>query len=156
MKHRFLLLYFVLLMLPLGGFATHIVGGSLTYEQLSGSTYRVTLKLYRDCKPGSAAFPNPVTITIRKNNGTAHTTVNIPFPGASLVPPNIDTCAVNPGICLEEAIYTTVVSGLPPGNGGYHMYYQYCCRNSTLQNIVNPLAAGETWYAHIPENASVI
>jgi len=156
MKQRFLLLYFLFVLIPFSTFATHIVGGSLTYEQLSGSTYRVTLKLYRDCKPGSAAFPNPVTITIRKNNGTAQTTASIPFTTSSIVPPNIDTCAVNPGICLEEAIYTTIVTGLPPGNGGYHMYYQYCCRNSTLQNIVNPLAAGETWYAHIPENASVI
>ncbi len=156
MKQRFLLLYFLLILIPASTFATHVVGGSLTYEQLSGSTYRVTLKLYRDCKPGAAAFPNPVTITIRKNNGTAHASVNIPFTTASIVPPNIDTCAVNPGICLEEAIYTTIVTGLPPGNGGYHMYYQYCCRNSTLLNIVNPLAAGETWYARIPENASVI
>ena len=145
-----------MILIPVSTFATHVVGGSLTYEQLSGSTYRVTLKLYRDCKPGAAAFPNPVTITIRKNNGTAHASVNIPFTTASIVPPNIDTCAVNPGICLEEAIYTTIVTGLPPGNGGYHMYYQYCCRNSTLLNIVNPLAAGETWYARIPENASVI
>lgn len=138
--------------------ATHIVGGSLTYEQLGGSTYRITLKLYRDCRPGNAAFPNPVVIQIRRNNGSAHTvnSVSIPFPGASPVPPNIDTCAVNPGICLEEAVYTTIVTGLPPGFGGYHLYYQYCCRNSTLMNITSPLTAGETWYAHIPENGTVI
>jgi len=158
MRIRLLLFVAILFIAPLASKATHIVGGSLTYEQLGGSTYRITLKLYRDCKPGSAAFPNPVTIQIRRNNGTAHTisSVSIPFPGASLVPPNIDTCAVNPGICLEEAIYTTIVTGLPPGFGGYHLYYQYCCRNSTLLNIVNPLAAGETWYAHIPENGVVI
>jgi gliding motility-associated-like protein len=158
MRIRLLLIVAILFFAASNSKATHIVGGSLTYEQLGGSTYRITLKLYRDCKPGSAAFPNPVTIQIRRNNGTAHTisSVSIPFPGASLVPPNIDTCAVNPGICLEEAIYTTIVTGLPPGFGGYHLYYQYCCRNSTLLNIVNPLAAGETWYAHIPENGVVI
>lgn len=143
--------------LPFVSNATHIVGGSLTYEQLGGSTYRVTLKLYRDCKPGSAAFPNPVTIEVRRNcGGTALADIVIPFPGASLVPPNIDTCAVNPGICLEEAIYTKVVSGLPPTAGGYDLYFQYCCRNSTLANIVSPLTAGETWFAHIPDNGVVI
>lgn len=158
MKLKLLVLYILFLFIPLVSDATHIVGGSLTYEQLGGSTYRITLKLYRDCRPGNAAFPNPVTIQIRRNDGSAHTvsSVNIPFPGASLVPPNIDTCAVNPGICLEEAVYTTIVTGLPPGFGGYHLYYQYCCRNSTLMNIVNPLATGETWYAHIPENGTVI
>ena len=156
MKNKLLLLFFITFFIPFSTFATHIVGGSLTYEQLGGSTYRVTLKLYRDCKPGSAAFPGSVTIEVRLNNGNAFTTINIPFPGATSVPPNIDTCAVNPGICLEEAIYTKVVTGLPPSPGGYHLYYQYCCRNSTLMNIVNPLAAGETWYAHIPDNGVVI
>lgn len=156
MKNKLLLLLFLIFFIPFISSATHIVGGSLTYEQLGGSTYRITLKLYRDCKPGSAAFPNPVTIAIRKNDGTAFTSFTIPFPGASLVPPNIDTCAVNPNICLEEAIYTKVVSGLPPSPGGYHMYFQYCCRNSTLMNIVAPLSTGETWYAHIPDNGVVI
>jgi gliding motility-associated-like protein len=156
MKNKLLLLFILIFFVPFTSFATHIVGGSLTYEQLSGSTYRITLKLYRDCKPGSAAFPNPVTIAIRDNCGASLMNVNIPFPGASLVPPNIDTCAVNPGICLEEAVYTKIVSGLPPRPGGYHLYFQYCCRNSTLMNIVSPLTTGETWYAHIPDNGVVI
>lgn len=156
MKNKLLLLLLLIFFIPFTSSATHIVGGSLTYEQLGGSTYRLTLKLYRDCKPGSAAFPGSVAIEVRLNDGTAFTTVNIPFPGATLVPPNIDTCAVNPGICLEEAIYTKVVSGLPPSPGGYHLYFQYCCRNSTLMNIVSPLATGETWYAHIPDNGVVI
>ena len=156
MKNKFLLICLFISFLPLISSATHIVGGSLTYEQIGGSTYRITLKLYRDCKSGSAAFPSPVIIEIRKNTGTAFTTVSIPFPGATVVPPNIDTCATNPGICLEEAIYTKVVTGLPPSAGGYHLYYQYCCRNSTLLNIVSPLTAGETWYAHIPDNGVVI
>ena len=136
--------------------ATHIVGGSLTYEQLGGSTYRVTLHLYRDCKAGSAAFPNPVTITVTNNCGGGITSFTIPFPGATVVPPNIDTCAVNPGICLEEAVYTKVVSGLPPRVGGYDLYYQYCCHNSSLLNMVSPLTTGDTWYAHIPDNGVVI
>ncbi|MCX6294744.1 MAG: PKD domain-containing protein [Bacteroidetes bacterium] len=157
MKNKFLLLIIFIFFLSFVSKATHIVGGSLTYEQLGGSTYRVTLKLYRDCKAGSAAFPNPVTIEVRRSCGTvALADIVIPFPGASLVPPNIDTCAVNPGICLEEAVYTKVVSGLPPTAGGYDLFFSYCCRNSTLLNIVAPLSAGETWYAHIPDNGVVI
>lgn len=155
---KLLLLIILVFFLPFVSNATHVVGGSLTYEQLGGSTYRLTLKLYRDCKPGSAAFPGSVAIQIRRNDGTVPpvSSVTIPFPGATLVPPNIDTCAVNPGICLEEAIYTQIVTGLPPSPGGYHLYYQYCCRNSTLLNIVSPLTTGETWYAHIPDNGVVI
>lgn len=146
----------LLVLLPLFSSATHIVGGSLTYEQLGGASYRITLKLYRDCRPGNANFPNPVTITIADSLGNTVRSVNIAFPGATPVQPYIDTCAANPGLCLEEAIYTTVVSGLPPRPGGYHMFYQYCCRNSTLSNCVNPLGTGETWYAYIPNNANFI
>lgn len=139
--------------------ATHIVGGSLTYEHLGGATYRVTLKMYRDCAPGNAAFPNQVRIEVRDQNGNSFTPdkdIIINFPGATAVQPYIDTCAANPGLCLEEAIYTAVVSNLPPLTGGYHLFYQYCCRNQTLDNVVNPLNTGETWYTHIPNNAALI
>jgi gliding motility-associated-like protein len=156
MKNRFLLLIIFVFFLSFVSRATHIVGGSLTYEQLGGSTYRITLHLYRDCKAGSAAFPGTVDITVTNNCGGVLQTVSIPFPGASVVPPNIDTCAVNPGICLEEAVYTKVVSGLPPRAGGYDLYFQYCCHNSSLLNMVAPLSTGDTWYAHIPDNGVVI
>ncbi|MCC7301050.1 MAG: PKD domain-containing protein [Bacteroidia bacterium] len=146
------LLILVLFIAPVTAFATHIVGGSLTYEHLGGSTYRFILKLYRDCAPGNASFPGTANILVRLPNGTAFTTVSIPFPGASFVPLNIDTCVTNPGICLEEAIYSRVVNNIPPNPGGYHVYFQYCCRNSSLGNVVNPLATGETWYTYIPDN----
>jgi len=155
MKKALRLLAFLCL-LPLFSQATHIVGGSLTYEHLGGGTYRITLKLYRDCRPGNAAFPSPVVVEIYDSAGTAVQNVSIPFPGATAVQPYIDTCAANPGLCLEEAIYTRIVTGLPPRPGGYHMYYQYCCRNNTLSNVVNPLNAGETWYTYIPDNALLI
>jgi gliding motility-associated-like protein len=157
MKHFLLLV--AALTLSVAAFATHVVGGSLTYEHLGGATYRVTLKMYRDCAPGNAAFPGTVTIQVRDVNGNTFApskNISIPFPGATAVQPYIDTCAANPGLCLEEAIYTTVVNNLPPLNGGYHLYYQYCCRNATLDNCVNPLGTGETWYAYIPNNAVLI
>lgn len=139
--------------------ATHVVGGSLTYEHLGGATYRVTLKMYRDCSPGNSQFPNPVTILVRDENGNAFSPnkdITISFTGAVTVNPYIDTCAANPGLCLEEATYTRVVNNLPPNPSGYHLYYQYCCRNSTIDNIVNPLGTGETWYTHIPDQSALI
>lgn len=140
---------------PLFTFATHIVGGSLTYEHLGGSTYRVMLTLYRDCAPGNAAFPGNVTIEVRQPNGATFTptrNITIPFPGANPVPPNIPTCVANPGLCLEEAVYTQVVNNLAPNPGGYHMFYRYCCHNASLSNIVNPLNTGMSWYAFVPDN----
>ena len=85
MKNKLLLLIIFVFSFSFVSQATHVVGGSLTYEQLGGSTYRITLKLYRDCKPGSAAFPGSVVIQIRRDNGTLPpvSSVTIPFPGAS-------------------------------------------------------------------------
>lgn len=152
MVKKLLFPFLLAFLLPFFSFATHIVGGSLSYEHLGGSTYRITLKLYRDCASGNAAFPGSVLIEIRQPNGAAYTTVNIPFPGANAVPPNIDTCVTNPGICLEEAVYSRVINNLPPNLGGYHVFYQYCCRNSSLTNVQNPLSTGESWYTYIPDN----
>jgi gliding motility-associated-like protein len=156
---NFLLAFLFSFAFPVAVWATHIVGGSLTYEHLGGSTYRVTLKLYRDCGSGNAAFPANVRIEVRQPNGTSFTPdkdIIIPFPGATQLQPQIDTCAVNPGICVEEAIYSRVVNNLPPNTGGYHLFYQLCCRNASLSNIQNPLSTGESWYTYIPDNSTYL
>ncbi len=153
MMKRLLVLFFSLSIFSITSHATHIVGGSLSYTHLGGSTYRVTMKLYRDC--GGINFPGSVTISVRQPNGAVFSPskdITIPFPGATQLQPYIDTCAVNPGICVQEAIFTTVVNNLPPNPGGYHLYYQLCCRNASLLNIVNPLSTGESFYAFIPDN----
>ena len=36
-------------------FASHLVGGTMTYECLGGDNYEITLTLYRDCN-GSGAL----------------------------------------------------------------------------------------------------
>lgn len=153
MKNKFLHGIIFIFFLPLISKANHIVGGSLTYEQQGGSTYRITLTLYRDCTdPSNPSFPSVVKINIAKNNGALFKVVSIPFSSATAVPPKIDTCVANPGICLQESIYSQVVTGMPPSTGGYHVYFQLCCRTSALLNIKNPLSAGETFYTYIPDN----
>ena len=57
----------VLLLFAATANATHIVGGSLTYEHLGGATYRVTWKMYRDCAPGNVCFPANVRVEVRNS-----------------------------------------------------------------------------------------
>src|SRR5687767_8459019 len=52
---------------PLITKATHIVGGSLTYVYNGGSSYTITLKLYRDCS--GAALPPSAAVLVRGYNG---------------------------------------------------------------------------------------
>lgn len=132
-------------------FATHVVGGEIIYQHVGGSSYILTLKLYRDCDPASVDFPGTTSVIVRRGNGTAYTTFVLPMLGRDTLNPALDTCAFDPGICVEEAIYSSVVS-LPAGVQGYHLYYQLCCRNGSIDNINNPLNARETFYAYVPDN----
>ncbi|MGQ0829630.1 MAG: hypothetical protein ACT4ON_14670, partial [Bacteroidota bacterium] len=156
MKNRMhIWLVTVLFIFPYYAFSTHIVGGSLTYVYNGGSNYTVTLKLYRDCSPTSAAFPTSVTISVAGYNGASFSPSKdfvMNLGTITPVTPVLDPCAIapNPIPCVQEGIYTLTVNNLPPNPGGYHLYFQYCCRNSTLVNVVNPLNAAESWYAYIP------
>ncbi len=138
--------------------ATHIVGGALTYEHLGGSTYRLTFKMYRDCDPGNATFPSTLNIQVYEGGNTTSTpdfTVGIPFVQEDVLNPPIDTCAFDPGICVSQAIYSTVVNNFYPGTGGYHLMFPYCCRNWSLNNIPSgpPVYPGSSYNTYIPDNA---
>ena len=114
------------------------------------------LKLYRDCAPGNFAYPNDVTIQIRNGNGTtsnmAFTSFVMPRLGMVQLDPPLDSCAVDPGICVEEAVFSSIIS-LPPSATGYHMYWGICCRNGSVVNIINPLNVTELFHTYIPNNA---
>lgn len=140
---NFLLAFLFSFAFPVAVWATHIVGGSLTYEHLGGSTYRVTLKLYRDCGSGNAAFPANVRIEVRQPNGTSFTPdkdIIIPFPGATQLQPQIDTCAVNPGICVEEAIYSRVVNNLPRTQEATIFFTSYAAATQAFRTYRTRLA----------------
>ncbi|MBI4946961.1 MAG: SprB repeat-containing protein, partial [Bacteroidetes bacterium] len=141
--------------IPFWGYSTHVVGGSLTYVYNGGSSYTVTLKLYRDCCPTCAALPASVTISVLGYNGVAFSPsrdITMSLGTVTPVPANLPPCAQapNPMPCTQEAIYTTTVNNLPPNPGGYHMYFQYTMRNNTISNIPNPGGTGESFYAYIP------
>ena len=150
-----LLLSIVLLLLSFTSNATHIVGGEIQYEHLGGASYKLTVKLYRDCDPFNANFPGSTNVIVDNGNGTNYTNFVLPRLGRDTLDPPIDTCAFDPGICVEQAIYSSIVS-LPPGAGGYHLYYQICCRNGSINNITVPLNTRETFYAYVPDNNIVL
>jgi len=145
----------IVLLLTFSSNATHIVGGEIQYEHLGGSSYKLTVKLYRDCDPGSFNFPGAVDVTVDNGNGTSYTTFTLPILGRDTLNPPIDTCAFDPGICVEQAVFSSIVN-LPPNTGGYHLYFQICCRNGSIDNITNPVNAEETFYAYVPDNNLIL
>lgn len=151
MKKTILIIISLLSLLQLN--ATHIVGGGLFYEHLGGSSYKVTIRLYKDCSPSSINFSSTLRVQIRKGDGTnpALSLVDIPLLARDTLSPDIDTCAFDPGVCVELGVYSKIIN-LPPQIGGYHLFYSDCCRNSSVVNVVNPLNAGDAFHTYIPDN----
>ena len=147
-----ILLTFSMMCLAAQLYATHIVGGSLIYEHISDSTYRVSIRLYKDCSPQSINFSTTIRLEIRNGDGSLPATsfVRLPLLTRDTLDPHIDTCAFNPGVCVELGVYSKIIT-LPGEVDGYHLFYTDCCRNGSVVNIVSPLTYGEGLHTYIPD-----
>ncbi|HEY8404616.1 MAG TPA: PKD domain-containing protein [Flavobacteriales bacterium] len=142
----------------LGAGATHIVGGEIFYTYLGNNQYRITLKVFRDCGPTNTlgtGFDDNARVAIYNNANlfTPVTVENFALGNAtvSYVPVQLaNPCFVlPPDVCVQEAIYTKVVT-LPPNQHGYTITYQRCCRNPSIVNLVQPQNQGATFTTTIP------
>jgi len=137
-------------------FASHIIGGEMSYVCLGNDQYQITLKVFRDCYNGQAPYDDPTYITIYdgNNNQVAGSPFPISFPGSDTLENNTNnSCLIMPpGICVEEADFVTTVT-LPASAGGYTMVYQRCCRNMIIFNIVLPDNTGASYVATIPDSS---
>ena len=142
-----------LLLLPTSIVARHIIGGEITYVCNGGGSYDFTMKVFRDCFGGGAEFDAPAVITVYRGNLPPYAEVATVRPFLSSeqrINSDANPCLiVPPNICVEEAIYNFTVTGLNPGNQSYHVSYQRCCRNETINNIVDPGDAGATYTIEI-------
>ena len=151
---RKLICAFVFFLSSLTFYGTHIVGGELFYDYLGSDTYKVTLKVYRDCSNlGNAAYDNPAAVAVYDKDGNLITTLSLSLPPVNAIQTPPSPCYVTPtNVCVEEAIYTTIVK-LPPIPGGYTFVYQRCCRSATIQNLFNPGNTGSSYFATIPDTS---
>lgn len=131
--------------------ASHIIGGDIYYDYLGNNQYKFYVTLYRDCNSTGAQYDDPLKLTIYNPNGTMLVNLDVPFPGSINVPiPFNNPCATPPNnLCVEKAVYTTIVN-LPPIVGGYTISYQRCCRGPNVTNLVFPDDTGITLTTHVP------
>lgn len=141
--------------------ATHIVGGEIYYDNLGGNTYKIHMKVYRDCINGVPPFDGwpdktgrvlSAVFTVFDAQGNAvRTGTFTPLTYTTLPPTNNNVCApdVSATACVQQAIYETTLQ-LPPKMGGYYIVYQRCCRNATILNLIDPGSVGTTYWEHIP------
>lgn len=136
------------MLLSLEAGASHLMGGEITWECLSGGQYRFTLKLYRDCN----GIPGPGNALLRVHNHPSVTSIPMTLisqidisPQCSGTGPNI-TCAGGGAGAVEEFIYESapvILQGVPPAQG-WIFTFDHCCRNGAITNLQNPNTHGFT------------
>jgi len=151
-------------------FASHIIGGEVTYECLGDGRYLIEYHLYRDCAPGNQDFDNISVLTyfVCDSDGTCTeltqadgATIRQPPSLIRTVDPPPLECLVSPvEICVEEAIYTFEIDGLrdvftPMVDKSYVIVFQRCCRNETILNIENPSTSGSSFVVEITPASQV-
>lgn len=131
--------------------AAHLIGGEITYECQGNNLYTVSLRVYRDCQGGGAAFDQNAQVAIYDiNNNLIQTLFIARGPIVSLNNLSSDTCiTVPPNLCVEYADYIDTVT-LAPLLGGYTLVHQRCCRNAVIGNVTNPGSIGNTYSITIP------
>lgn len=156
--------------------ASHIMGGEITWRCTPNGQYIFTMKLYRDCN--GIASPSTAQLTARNYpnvggsatfnmNSISQTDISpdcAPFPGAQVL-----NCGTNPPFgnsggngdgAVEERIYETApitLTGTPPASG-WIFTWNSCCRNTSVDNILNPGSTGHTlraiMYPYTPPGAT--
>ena len=152
----------LIVFVPSSVWATHIVGGSISYRCMGNDQYEVTLTVRRDCILGAAdaPFDDPASVGIFDQNGNLMNELGdngellLPFVVDETLNNEINQiCYANQSsICVHITQYVGVLE-LPVRDGGYTLSYQRCCRNASLNNVIDPLNTGMTLFIDITPEA---
>lgn len=138
--------------------ASHIVGGDLTYRCLGNNMYEIRLTVRRDCflgdpdaqfdDPASIGFYDGVSGQFLSFLGTMGLLINY-NEDDTLNEILVSDCSVVAGdVCVHTTTYVSTIF-LPFRASGYTMAYQRCCRNMSINNIVDPDDTGMTLVAEL-------
>ncbi len=133
-----------------GAFATHGMGGEITWRCLGTGEFVFTMKFYRDCNGINAPSSLSLTTSVPGVTTIPMTRIQINdvspdgyFPnGTSPCPTCLNTSGLS-GV-IEEHIYQSFpvfLNGTPPA-GGWEFYWGECCRTGALTNINNGINLG--------------
>ncbi len=142
-------------------FATHIVGGEITYRCLGNNSYEITLTVYRDCYNGVPNFDNPAIVGIYEQGADSILVKKLSLPynifSNDTLPIilNNPCLTVPPNVCVHKATYKTITT-LPFNPAGYILVYQRCCRNKLIRNLPDPLNTGISFVAEISAECQLL
>jgi gliding motility-associated-like protein len=135
--------------------ATHIVGGVMSVEHLTGNRYKLSVKLFRDCLNGEAPFDNPAPVGLfSKKTDELIQVYNVPLVSQQTLSFAGASCNNSlPAGCTDMGLYELTIqldATFADEPEGYYLSYQRCCRNDIIRNVRDPGEDGIAIYAEIP------
>jgi Secretion system C-terminal sorting domain len=158
---KLLLLFTIFSALSFNSFASHLMGGEITWECLSSGKYVFTLKVYRDCN-GTTIGASPQSLITANGCPVSNITMNYVFPSTDMSPVcnnpllqkscgpitpagSFNTVSYpNNNGAVEEMIWKSnpiTIAGIP-GPNGWVFSWSLCCRNAAITNLSNPDSFG--------------
>lgn len=127
------------------------------YKYLGNNQYRIRLDLYIDCQNGNpSAIQSDATAYIGVFNGQTRNMIGgypkqVNRQGPKRVVKTNYNCIVQaPNACVDQYWYEVTFT-LPPITGGYYISFQRCCRNGSINNLVDPGGTGANYWTLIPD-----
>ena len=150
-------------------FASHVMGGEITWECTGTNTYQFQLVFYRDC---NGAEVNVVSETIRVWNHPILTEISLQYVSRSDISPTCFQVVGSPpmlecGIgsaggngvgALEQVVYRSgdiTIDGIPPSDGWIFTYENFS-RSNALTNLQDPSSYGITLAAKMYESPNSV
>ena len=158
LQHTLLVIgsFLAMFLVPTMTHATHIVGGEISYTCLGNNQFEITLNVYRDCDTGIEPFDDPAYIAVYDGATNLIASLEVAFTSDDTLDTGVfNECLRAPSnVCVHTTTYkTTVTLADNPAGGYYHIVYQRCCRNATVQNIIEPLHTGAVYDIRITQSA---
>ena len=130
----------LLCLFAINSIASHSMGGHISYEWISGNTYRINLSFYRDCS-GIAA---PEEFEIDCYSASCQDTFTRILPlidssvGTPICPTLIGQTSCDGGnfIGYEQYLYSDILS-LPSSCPDWVFRSELCCRNIAITNLLD-------------------
>jgi hypothetical protein len=126
----------LLSILSRSSFATHLIGGEITYEYINTKTdgderYMVTVHLYADCDGVSLADEIALGAYLNNSDKSLNQVIEMRLSNKGIVDLSCGISEeISRNICVEQGVYQKIIS-LSPNANGYTLNYQSCCRNSS-------------------------
>ena len=139
MKYIKSLLILTSLLFGYSSHATHLMGGEIVAQQISGYQYQILMTVYRD----TAGIPMQTTAQfyITDSAGSNVTTLTTPYD--SVISGN--TLPMYP---YGVEVYFFIDTITFPNSGTYTIGWSNCCRNGAIQNIYATVGT-----EYVPTNA---